>query len=112
MNAVVAAAGLRILAITEDLLRGEDLGGLADLSVLHGLAHVSIRDAFIAQLLGNPAAAQALLHDRQISMAWLHQVPSPEVLQAAQALIDRFAPLTEREISTRDAAASKHCSSG
>ncbi len=36
MNAVVAAAGLRILAITEDLLRGEDLGGLGRVSFMCG----------------------------------------------------------------------------
>lgn len=103
MNSAVAAAGLRVLAITEDLLLGEELGALADLSVLHGLAHINIRDAFIAQLLGHPAAAQALVRDLPVSMTWLHQAPSPEVLQAAQVLIDRLAPIADREVSTRDA---------
>lgn len=106
MKAPVAGIGRRILSIADGLLAGEDPGPLAELTLLKGLTHVTIRDAVIARLLGHDVVALALLQDEPVSMSWLHRAPTPAALARALLALDRLLSLAEREPETRDAVCS------
>lgn len=95
MNAL-SAAGEVLLELTRDLVRGASDGPLAELALLQGLTHTSLRDAFIAQLLGHDATARDLLAGRTASMQWIHQRPSADALRRAHQVIDHLLPLADR----------------
>lgn len=103
MSAAIANAGLRILAVTEALLEGRDLGPLAELAILQGLTHVSVRDAVIAQLLGHGDVADDLVRGVPVSMTWLHHSPTEPTLARALSVLDHLSEAGRREASTRNA---------
>lgn len=89
-------AGRHVLAIARLALTTSKLPPLAELVLLQGLAHVRIRDAVLAEILGHPSEAAALLEGRPTSMAWMHTQPDQITLQRAHLLLARLNDLGAR----------------
>lgn len=91
------AAGLeaRFLDLTEEALAsaGRATDPLAALVLIHALDRVRLRDTFIASLLGEPAAARAILQGRPAQFDFTRAHPGHAQLQNAHQLLDELVHL-------------------